>query len=116
MTCSTPRKADAALIFACLLWGVSFVVVKRALEDATPLAFATIRFAIAALVLAPFVRLRQPFPAGELGGGVLLAVLLGCGFLAQTSGLVWTTPSRSAFIVAVSSVLAPAMAAVALRE
>lgn len=112
----TRRQADLALIAACLLWGVSFVVVKRALDDATPLAFAAVRFAIAALLLAPFARLRQPFTAAEVGSGVLLAGLLGIGFLAQTAGLVWTTPSRSAFIVAISSVLAPAMAALALRE
>jgi drug/metabolite transporter (DMT)-like permease len=112
----TRRQADLALISACLLWGVSFVVVKLALEDATPLAFAAVRFAIGALLLAPFARLRQPFTGAEVGAGALLAGLLGIGFLAQTAGLVWTTPSRSAFIVAISSVLAPAMAALALRE
>jgi drug/metabolite transporter (DMT)-like permease len=112
----TRRQADFALIAACLLWGVSFVVVKLALQDATPLAFAAVRFALGALLLAPFARLRRPFTAAEVGAGALLAGLLGIGFLAQTAGLVWTTPSRSAFIVAISSVLAPAMAALALRE
>ncbi|HMA43218.1 MAG TPA: DMT family transporter [Gemmatimonadales bacterium] len=112
----TRRQADFALISACLLWGVSFVVVKLALSDATPLAFAALRFAIGALVLAPFAGLRRPFTGPELRSGALLAGLLGIGFLAQTAGLVWTTPSRSAFIVAISSVLAPAMAALALRE
>src|SRR5262249_51038005 len=110
------RKADAALIFACLLWGVSFVIVKRALDDATPLAFAAVRFGLGAALLAPFAHLGRRFSAAELGAGVLLASMLGFGFLFQTTGLVYTTPSRSAFIVAISSVLAPAMAAVAFRE
>ena len=113
---TTPRKADAALIFACFLWGISFVIVKRALSDATPLAFAALRFGIGAALLAPFAHLRRRFSAAELGAGLLLAALLGFGFLCQTTGLVWTTPSRSAFIVAISSVLAPAIAAVTLRE
>ena len=112
----TSRKADAVLIFACLLWGVSFVVVKGALRDITPCAFAAIRFGIAALVLAPFARLGRPWSRTELLGGALLGLQLGGGFLAQTAGLVWTTPSRSAFIVAISSVLAPVFAAVVLRE
>jgi drug/metabolite transporter (DMT)-like permease len=116
MTISNPRRADAALIFACLLWGISFVIVKRALDDATPLAFAALRFGIGAALLAPFAHLRHRFSRPELAAGLLLAGLLGFGFLFQTTGLVWTTPSRSAFIVAISSVLAPAMAAVALRE
>lgn len=111
----TRRKADAALIFACFLWGISFVIVKRALDDATPLAFAALRFGIGAALLAPFAHLER-LTARELRAGLFLAGLLGFGFLAQTSGLVWTTPSRSAFIVAISSVLAPAMAAISLRE
>lgn len=110
------RRADAALIVACFLWGISFVIVKRALDDATPLAFAALRFGIGALLLAPFAHLGRRFTAPELRAGLVLAGLLGFGFLFQTTGLVWTTPSRSAFIVAISSVLAPAMAAVALRE
>ena len=112
----TRHRADAALVFACFLWGISFVIVKRALDDATPLAFAALRFGIGAALLAPFAHLRRRFSTRELGAGLLLAGLLGFGFLFQTTGLVWTTPSRSAFIVAISSVLAPAMAAVALRE
>ncbi len=110
------RGADAALVVACFLWGISFVIVKRALDDATPLAFAALRFGIGAALLAPFAHLGRRFSARELGAGLLLAALLGFGFLFQTTGLVWTTPSRSAFIVAISSVLAPAMAAAALRE
>lgn len=112
----TRRQADATLLFACLLWGVSFVVVKLALASASPLAFAAIRFLIASLILAPFVRLGTRFTRAELAGGAVLSLLLGVGFLMQTTGLQWTTPSRSAFLIAISSVLAPAIAAIALRE
>jgi drug/metabolite transporter (DMT)-like permease len=112
----TRRQADATLLSATLLWGVSFVVVKMGLASASPFAFAAIRFAIASLVLAPFIRLRTRFSRAELVNGAVLSLLLGIGFLTQTTGLQWTTPSRSAFLVAVSSVLAPAIAAVALRE
>jgi len=112
----SPRRADLVLVTATLFWGISFVVVKDALGLASPLAFIAIRFTIAALLLAPLARLRQPFGRGEVAGGLLLALLLGGGFIAQAIGLVITTPSRSAFIVALSSVLAPAIAAVVLRE
>lgn len=112
----TRRQADATLLCAALLWGVSFVVVKVGLDSATPLAFATIRFAVASLVLAPFARLSTPFSRAELVGGVGLSLLLGIGYLTQTTGLQWTTPSRSAFLVALSSVIAPVIAALALRE
>lgn len=92
------------------------MVVKLALASASPLAFAAIRFALATLVLAPFVHLERGFTRAELASGALLSLLLGVGFLTQTTGLQWTTPSRSAFLVALSSVLAPAIAAATLRE
>jgi drug/metabolite transporter (DMT)-like permease len=113
---TSAKRADLLLVTATFLWGLSFVVVKDALAQATPLAFIAIRFTIAALVLAPSAGLRKPWSPGEVRGGLLLALLLGGGFIAQAIGLVTTTPSRSAFIVALSSVLAPAIAAVALRE
>jgi drug/metabolite transporter (DMT)-like permease len=104
------------LLLATALWGTSFVAVKSALADATPFAFLAVRFTLATLALAPGTRFR-PRPAGrELSGGVLLGALVAVGFIAQTAGLVITTPSRSAFIVAVSSVLAPVIALALLGE
>jgi len=112
----TRRRADVLLVAATFLWGSSFVVVKGALGHSSPMAFLALRFGLGALVLAPFVRWR-PFPdARELAAGALLGVLLAAGFAANTVGLVYTTPSRSAFIVASSSVLAPLVAFLAVRE
>jgi len=112
----TRRRADLVLVLANLVWGVSFVVVKGALEASTPLAFTALRFAIAALVLTPFTKLRGPWSHAELGAGALLGSLLAVGFAMQAVGLVSTTPSRSAFIVATSAVLAAALAFVVIRE
>ena len=112
----TRRQADLTLLLATFLWGTSFVAVKSALAYATPFAFITVRFGIAALALAPGTRFR-PYPAGpELKGGLLLGVLVAVGFISQTAGLVITTPSRSAFIVAVSSILAPVIALALLGQ
>jgi drug/metabolite transporter (DMT)-like permease len=104
------------LIAATLTWGVSFVIVKQALSTSTPLAFLGIRFALATLALAPFVDFRTPWSRGEIRGGLLLTVLLAIGFACQAVGLQYTTPARSAFIVALSSVLAPIVALIVLRH
>lgn len=112
----TRRRADLTLALATLIWGASFAVVKQGLAASTPLAFTAIRFTIGAVVLMPFVHLRAPFRRAELEAGALLGGLLAVGFAAQTVGLVYTTPARSAFIVASSSVLAPMVAYVATRE
>ena len=112
----SPRRADLLLLAACLMWGVSFVIVKDALERASPLTFVALRFTLAAVLFAPFAALRTRFTREELLAGGVLAVLLAAGFIAQAAGLVHTTPSRSAFLVAISSVLAPPIAMIFARE
>src|SRR5207244_3395389 len=58
-----------------------------------------------------------PLPRGrELWGGLLLGALVAVGFVSVTFGLLVTTPSRSAFIVAISSVLAPVIGFVVLGQ
>src|SRR5213075_1577303 len=112
----TRRRADLLLIAAAAVWGVSFVIVKDALAAASPLLFLAIRFTIATLVLAPLANLRSGFSRAELRAGALLTLLLASGFAAQAYGLQYTTPARSAFIVAMSSVLAPVTALVLLKH
>jgi drug/metabolite transporter (DMT)-like permease len=112
----TVRRSDLLLIAAAAVWGVSFVVMKDALSDASPLLLLGVRFTIAALVLAPFINLRGGFTAAELRAGLVLTALLASGFATQAVGLQYTTPARSAFIVAMSSVLAPVIAMVLLKH
>jgi len=112
----TRRRADLLLITAAAVWGVSFVVVKEALASASPLLFLAARFTLATLVLAPFVNVRGGFSRGELRAGLILTLLLASGFATQAYGLQYTTPARSAFIVAMSSVLAPFIAVILLRH
>ena len=111
-----PRQADALLVAATAVWGVSFVVVKDALALAPPLTFLAVRFAIATLALAPFTDFAAPPSRDERRAGLILVALLATGFAAQAIGLQYTTPARSAFIVAISSVLAPVVAFAVLRQ
>ena len=112
----TLRRSDLLLIAAAAVWGVSFVVVKNALAASSPLLLLAIRFVIAAIALAPLANLRSSFSRGELRAGLLLTGLLASGFATQAVGLQYTTPARSAFIVAMSSVLAPFIALVVLKH
>src|SRR2546425_9942781 len=112
----TRRRAALALLLATARWGTSFVAVKSALADAPPFASLTVRFGIAALALAPGTRVRPPPADRELWGGALLGVLVAVGLIGYTAALVITRPSRSAFIVAVSSVRAPVIALALLGE
>lgn len=67
------------------------------------------RFAIALVLLAPLARGVRWTP-DLLRDGAVLGLVLFAGFALQTAGLLWTTPSRSAFLTGLSVVLVPLLA------
>jgi len=99
-------KAEALLLLITLIWGSTFVVVKGALSDATPLAFIALRFSLAGALLLALVA-RGRLGRETLGPGLVLGVFLGAGYLCQTTGLLYTTASKSAFITGFSVILVP---------
>jgi len=100
------RQAVVALVLVCLIWGVSFTVIKQALHYSSPLVLLAARFTLATAVIAGSLRgLRRT----EIGGGLALGVLFWAGFVLQTMGLQYTTPSRSAFLTILSTPLVPAL-------
>jgi drug/metabolite transporter (DMT)-like permease len=98
------RQAVAGLVLVCLVWGVSFTVTKQALGYASPLVLLGLRFTLAAGVIAGQLR---GLSRAEAAGGLVLGVLFWAGFVFQTTGLEYTTPSRSAFITILSTPLVP---------
>lgn len=108
-------RADLALTGIVLVWGTTFVIVQEALRDVSTLLFLTLRFALATVVLAVVFR-GIVWSKAVLRGGVLCGVTLFLGFVLQTAGLRYTTPSKSAFITGLSVVLVPVFAAVFERR
>ena len=49
-------RVDLSLVGITVIWGFTFVLVKRALEDISTLLFLTVRFAFASLALALIFR------------------------------------------------------------
>jgi len=97
-------KADLALLGNAVIWGATFVLVKDALSDASPVLFVAVRFTIAALVLMALYRIPNPRAVlpGMLVGGLLFS-----GYAFQTAGLRLTSPSKSAFITGMCIPLVP---------
>ena len=91
-----------------LIWGSTFVLVKEALNDASPLALNSARMVVAAALLAIFYRKKMVVLTRQaLVAGVTVGFFLYLGYALQTSGLKLTTPSKSAFLTGTSSVLVP---------
>lgn len=112
-------RADLALAGIALIWGATFVLVKQALQDVSTLLFLALRFALATLALgAAFRPLPGKFHPRRtlLAGGVLAGLCLTAGYVFQTLGLRYTTPSKSAFITGLSIVLVPVLGAAWYRR
>jgi drug/metabolite transporter (DMT)-like permease len=115
-------RAEAALLLAALLYGVTFPLVKHALDDITPFAYLVGRFTVATVLLAPVtivVARAQPLGAtrrGVVRAGLVAGVLLFGGYVAQTVGLQYTTPSTSAFVTGLYVVITPVVEAMLRRR
>ncbi|MGC9400410.1 MAG: DMT family transporter [Anaerolineae bacterium] len=107
-------QADLALVGVTLIWGSTFVVVKRSLESVGPLVFVAARFWTATLILWGASRMRPAPSSPHLWrDGVLTGLFLTLGFITQTVGLQSTAAGKAAFITGLSVVLVPVIAALA---
>ena len=102
------RLAQILLVFVTLIWGVTFIMVKDALNDAGPFAFGTLRFTIAGiLTLAVVNKSIFTLTKTEVIGGLVCGFFLFSGYAFQNFGLIQTSASKSAFITSVSVLMVP---------
>jgi drug/metabolite transporter (DMT)-like permease len=108
--------APLVLLAVTAVWGLTFVQVKDAVELYPLFAFLAVRFAIAAVVLAPAAagRVRGLGREGARAAA-LLGVLLAAGYALQTAGLARTTVSSAGFVTGMYVVLTPAIAYAVFR-
>lgn len=132
---SQRTRAELALLFNTVLWGSTFVLVKDALNDVSPLLFLAMRFSLASAALAVFFGLRRnrartpkrsrdregavhdavtphagpPLQSltKQVAAGFLCGTFLFSGYILQTLGLRLTTPPKSAFLTGLTSVMVP---------
>ena len=109
---------DGSLAGMTFLWGATFLLVKRALTDASTLLFLAIRFAIAAFVLAVVFRknFRAPNLAASVQGGALAGLCLFTGYIFQTVGLRYTSASKAAFLTGFTTPMVAVLSSVISRR
>jgi drug/metabolite transporter (DMT)-like permease len=93
------------LVGVTAVWGWTFVVVQDAIALYGVLPFLALRFALAAAVLAPLSARAVARRTLVVGGGIGLVLAL--GYLLQTTGLLFTTPTNSGLITGLFVVFAP---------
>lgn len=115
------------LILACILWAISFPVVKALhLEQTARLPgvsslflaawMQVARFGLAALMLLPFVIGRKRPTLGETRQGLVLAFWGGSGMALQADALAYTDASTSAFLTQAYCIILPLWACLRMRR
>jgi len=105
---SPSTLAHVLLLAVVFVWGATFVLVKDALQDASPLLFNLLRMAMAFIALA-VVNHRQLRHINRyaLSSGLIVGIFLAAGYQFQTTGLARTTAAKSAFITGLVVVFVP---------
>ena len=93
------------LVGVTAVWGWTFVEVQGAIGLYSVLGFLAMRFAIAAAALAPFSVPKVTLKTFTVGAGI--GLVLGLGYLLQTTGLLFTNPTNSGLITGLFVVFAP---------
>ena len=99
---------EIALFSITIFWGVTFAIIKLALNDISPMFFIAIRFSFAAILLLPF--LLKPLMQTDfdtIKAGLFLGLLYFIGFATQTVGLQYTTATKSGFITGTFVIFIP---------
>jgi drug/metabolite transporter (DMT)-like permease len=101
-------STDLVMLSVVLIWGINFSVIKLSLRSMSPLAFNSLRFSLATMVLLAILRLRGE--SMRLARHDLLPVVL-LGLVGHTfyqllfiNGLARTTPANSSLLMATAPI------------
>ena len=105
-----------ALVAVAAVWGVTFPVVKEAVQRVPPFEFLALRFILAAVVMTAVILPRRAESRGALGPGSIAGLALFAGYAFQTVGLQYTRASNAGFVTGLFVVFAPIFSALFLSR
>ncbi len=108
------KVAFSGLIFVAVVWGSTFPIIATSLKFIDPMSFLLFRFIIASLVLFPFIYKRINKRDAILGS--LVGIPLFLGYVTQTYGLEYTSPSMSGLITGIYIILTPILSIFILKN
>lgn len=105
------------LLIVAILWGSSLTVVKVASDTFEPNMILAIRFSVSAIILSIiFWKKLREMDKSDVKSGLIIGVFLFMAYSAQTIGVGYTDPGRSAFLSASYCVIVPFLAWFALKK
>ncbi|MCX6777572.1 MAG: DMT family transporter [Candidatus Micrarchaeota archaeon] len=93
------NKATLLLLIGVIFWGMTFSLIKEAVQSVDAFSFVSVRFFIASIILTlVFLKKLKNYSMEVLKTGVFAGLLLAATLVFQTIGLQYTTASNAAFI------------------
>ena len=110
-------KAAILLLTTTFFWGVTFTVVKQAVESVDVFVFLAQRFILAfALILPIGLYKGKMFDGATVLKGMIMGVFLFGAYAFQTIALIYTTASNTGFLTGLNVVMVPILAAIVLKQ
>ena len=105
-------QADLLLLIGAFIWGTAFVAQKIGMDSMGPFMFTGIRFALSAIILAPFAlkELRgAPLKMDRLDRYMLVCLCIAfcAGVILQQVGLITTTVTNAGFLTSLYIIFTP---------
>jgi drug/metabolite transporter (DMT)-like permease len=107
------------LVIAVTLWGLSFIGTKMALEYLTPVEIIAVRLLLGTPVLYAVIRLKGieiQFRKADYIVIVPASIILGGHFVIQALGLIYTTATNTAWLIATIPIFIAVMSRIFLKE
>jgi len=110
-------RAALLLLITTFFWGVTFTIVKDAINHVDVFVFLSQRFLLAAGIMLPFAFVRKDrINKKLLIHGSVLGCLLFAAYAFQTVGLKYTSASNTGFLTGLNVVLVPLFDALLFRQ
>ncbi len=114
-------QANLLLLVAAAIWGGGFVAQSTAMKAIGPFWFIGLRFAVATIVVLPFVwmesrKAAKPLTRSDRFSFLLIGIALFGGAATQQLGLLTTTVTNSSFITGLYVVFVPLIGVIFLRR
>lgn len=110
-------KAAILLLTTTFFWGVTFTVVKQAVESVDVFVFLAQRFILAFILILPVGLYKgKRLDGSTIIYGLVMGVLLFGAYAFQTVALIYTTASNTGFLTGLNVVMVPILAALVLKQ
>jgi len=110
-------KAAILLLTTTFFWGVTFTIVKQAVESVDVFVFLAQRFILAFILILPISAVKgKQLDGRTLRQGCLMGLFLFGAYAFQTVALRYTSASNTGFLTGLNVIMVPVIASLMLRH